>query len=76
MLLGLIVPHTSPDGIESVRDTVPVKWFSAAMVIVEEPFEPAVAVTGVVAVMVKSRNWNVAVAVWTSCPFAAVIVSV
>jgi hypothetical protein len=46
------------------------------MVIAEEPLEPAFAVTGVEAVMVKSLNWNDPVAVWTSCPFLAVIVSV
>ena len=75
-LLGVMVPQTSPDGIESERDTDPPNWFRAVIVMVEEPFVPAFLVTGFEAVIVKSWNWNVAVAVWTSCPFLAVIVSV
>lgn len=75
-LLGLIAPQTSPDGIESVRDTVPANWFRPAMVIVEEPFEPASAVTGVVAVMVKSLIWNVVFAECTRAPLVPVSVRV
>ena len=35
MLLGVIAPHVSPAGIVSVRLTIPLKWFSALMVMVE-----------------------------------------
>jgi hypothetical protein len=34
-LVGVIAPHVSPTGTVSVRLTMPLKWFSAVMVIVE-----------------------------------------
>ena len=61
-VFGAMVPQLSPDGTVSVRLTEPAKWFSAATVIVEVVEFPAFAGVGEVAVIVKSRNWNVAVA--------------
>jgi len=34
-LVGVIAPHVSPTGTVSVKLTMPLKWFNAAMVIVE-----------------------------------------
>ena len=61
-LVGAMDPQVNPDGTVSVRLTDPAKWFSAATVIVEVVEFPAFAGAGDVAVIVKSRNWNVAVA--------------
>ena len=61
-LVGAMVPQVSPEGTVSVRLTDPAKWFSAATVIVEVAELPAFTGAGEVSVIVKSRNWNVAVA--------------
>jgi len=75
-LLGVIVPQVSPDGTASVKPTDPAKWFSGATVIVEVAEFPAFSGAGDVAIIVKSRNWNVAVALWISGVLVPVIVAV
>lgn len=59
-LLGVIVPQVRPDGTVSVRLTVPVKPFTAVMVIVEVRLVETTPV-GEVAEMVKSVKLKVAV---------------
>jgi len=76
MLLGVIVPQASPDGTVSVRLIDPAKWFTAARVIVELAELPAFTGAGEVAVIVKSRNWKIAVALWMSVVLVPVIVAV
>jgi len=61
-LFGVMGPQVNPDGTVSVRLTVPAKWFRAVTVIVEVAELPAFTGAGDVAAIVKSRNWNVAVA--------------
>jgi len=75
-LLGVMVPHVSPDGTVSVIPTDPAKWFTAARVIVELAELPALTGVGDVAAIVKSRNWKVAVALWSSGVLIPVIVAV
>jgi len=75
-LFGVIDPQVSPDGTVAVRLTNPAKWFSAATVIVEVAEFPAFTGAGDVAAIVKSRNWNVAVALWTSGVLVPEIVAV
>jgi hypothetical protein len=75
-LLGVMVPQVSPDGTMSVRLTDPAKWFSAARVIVELAALPALTGVGEAEVIVKSRNWKVAVALWISGVLVPVIVAV
>ena len=63
-VVGLMVPQLSPDGIVSVRETVPLKPFNEAMVIVELADWPVLTALGEVAEMVKSgaggaSGWNV-----------------
>lgn len=64
-LVGLIAPQTRPEGTFSVSDTVPAKWFSEVTVMVEVADTPTLTAAGEEAVVVKSRNWNRAVAVRT-----------
>ena len=73
---GVMVPQVNPDGTESVRLTEPAKWFSADTVIVEVVEFPAFIGVGEVAAIVKSRNWNVAVALWISGVLVPVIITV
>jgi hypothetical protein len=61
-LVGLIAPQVRLVGIVSVSETVPVKPFTAAMVIVEVADTPTVTAAGEVAAIVKSVTVNVAVA--------------
>jgi hypothetical protein len=61
-LAGLISPQVNPDGRVSVRLTVPLKWLTAATVIVEVAETPELTAAGDVAVIVKSVTMNVAVA--------------
>jgi len=75
-LFGAMVPQESPDGTVSVKLTEPAKWFSAATVIVEVVEFPAFTGAGELAVIVKSRNWNVAVALWINGVLVPVIVAV
>jgi hypothetical protein len=77
-VVGLIVPHVSPDGTLSVRETVPVKPFSDVIVMVEVADWPALTAAGVEAVTVKSAWFavNVAIAEWVREPLVPVTVSV
>ena len=61
MLVGAIAPQVSPDGIVSARATLPVKPFSAVIVIVEVGVCPTFTGAGEEALMVKSLKLNVAV---------------
>jgi hypothetical protein len=61
-LAGVIAPQVRLAGTVSVRDTDPVKPFTAVTVIVEVAETPALTAAGDVAVIVKSVTVNVAVA--------------
>lgn len=74
-LVGLMVPHVSPDGTVSVRATEPVNPLTAVTVIVELAEVPTVTADGVLAAIVKSVNENVAVVEWVSDPLVPVMVS-
>ncbi len=63
-------------GTVSVRETIPVKPFTAATVIVDVAEVPTVTAAGEVAEIVKSVTVKDAVAVWTSAPLVPVIVNV
>jgi len=52
--VGLMAPHVSPDGTLSVRETVPVKPFTEAIVIVEVADWPLLTALGEDAEIVKS----------------------
>ena len=54
MLFGVMAPQVNPAGTVSVSDTVPVKPFSGAIVIVEVAEVPTLTAAGDVAVIVKS----------------------
>ena len=58
-LVGVIAPQVSPEGVESVRFTVPVKRLRAVMVIVELVDVAAFAGAGELAMIVKSWNMKV-----------------
>ena len=75
-LFGVMVPQVNPDWTVSVKLTDPAKWFNATTVIVEVAEFPAFTGAGDVAAIVKSRNWNVAVALWISGVLVPVIVAV
>jgi hypothetical protein len=75
-LLGVIAPQVSPEGMESVRITVPAKWLRAAMVIVELIDVAALAGAGEVAEIVKSWNVKITWAEWVREPLEPVTVSV
>jgi len=60
-LVGVIAPQVRFAGTVSVRDTVPVKPLTAAIVIVEVAETPALTAAGEVALIVKSVTVNVAV---------------
>jgi len=75
-VVGVMGPHVSPDGIASDRLTMPLKWFNAAMVIVEAAGWVASTGTGLVADVVKSWNRNSAVVEWLSEPLVPVTVRV
>lgn len=55
MLVGVIVPQLTPDGTVSLSVTVPVKWLTDVIVIVDVVEEPTFA-GGVTAVIVKSTT--------------------
>ena len=82
MLLGLIVPQVRPDGIVSVRDTVPENPLSAVTVIVDEADWPALIGAGEDAAMVKSGDGGGCctetrvVVWWLSGPLVPVMVTV
>ena len=61
-LLGVIEPQTRPEGIVSVKLTVPVNLLRPVTVIVDVPEVPALTTTELAAI-VKSRNWKRTVAV-------------
>ena len=73
---GVIAPQVRFAGTVSVKDTVPVKPLTAAIVIVEVAEVPTVTAAGEVAAIVKSVTVNVAVVEWLSVPLVPVIVSV
>jgi hypothetical protein len=75
-LVGVMVPQVSPDGTLSIRLTSPAKWFRAVTIIVEVAELPALTGAGEVAVIVKSRNWKVAVALWMRGVLVPLIVAV
>ncbi len=75
-LAGVIAPQVRPDGTESLNVTPPAKPFTSATVIVDVAEEAAFAAAGDDADIVKSRNWNVAVALWISGVLVPVIVAV
>jgi hypothetical protein len=60
ILNGDIAPHVNPAGTVSVRLTVPVNTFNAAMVIVEVVETPVFIAAGEVAERAKSVTVNVA----------------
>src|SRR5207244_12864121 len=66
----------SPGGTVSEIDTVPEKWFSAVIEMVDVVDTPTFAGVGSVDVIVKSRNWKRATAEWASEALVAVTVSV
>ena len=74
--MGVIAPQVKLAGTVSVRETVPVKPFTAVTVIVEVADTPALTAAGEVAVMVKSVTVKVAVVEWDSVPLVPVIVRV
>ena len=62
MLVGVIAPQVSPDGIVSVRATMPAKPFSGVIVIVEVGDCPTFTGAGEEAAIVKSMKLKVALA--------------
>ena len=74
-MFGLITPQLRPTGAVSLKLTVPVKPFTAAIVIVEVADTPALTAAGEVAVTVKSVTANVAVAERVRVPLVPVIVT-
>ncbi len=76
-LAGLMAVQVSPVG-SGVSDsaTVPAKPLTAVTVIVDTADEPAFTAAGEVAVMVKSRKVNVAVAAWVRELLVPVIITV
>lgn len=75
-LAGVIAPQLSPEGIVSVRLTMPLKWFSAAIVIVDVADWVVSTGEGVVAEIVKSLNWKSAVVEWFRDPLVPFTVRV
>jgi hypothetical protein len=75
-LLGVIAPHVRPEGTMSVNVTVPENPFSGLTVIVAVVGVPTLAEVGGDAVMVKSWNENIAVALWTSRELVPLRISV
>ena len=73
---GAIAPQMSPVGIVSDKVTVPLKWFSAAMVIVTVADCVTSTEAGVVADVVKSWNRKIAVVEWLRVPLVPVSVTV
>lgn len=75
-LVGVIAPQVRFAGTVSVNDTVPVKPFTAATVIVEVALVPTWTAAGEVAETVKSVTVKVAVAECDRVPLVPVIVRV
>jgi hypothetical protein len=61
-LEGLIDPQTRPGGTVSVRETTPLKWLTAVIVMVETAEAPALTAAGEDADALKSQNWKSVVA--------------
>jgi hypothetical protein len=74
-LVGVIAPQVRLAGTLSVRETVPVKPFTAATVMVEVAEVPAWTAAGEVAVTVKSVTVKVAVVECDRLPLVPVIVT-
>lgn len=75
-LVGPIAPQVRPGGMASVRETIPPKWFSEVTVTFDIADTPTLAATGKEAVVVKSLNWNSAVAEWIREPLVPATVRV
>jgi len=73
---GVIDPQVRPEGMASIKVTVPEKPLMGVMEMVETVDVPELTGVGMEAVMLKSWNRNVAVPEWTSEPLVPVIVSV
>jgi len=82
MLPGLIDPQVKPEGIVSVKDTVPENPLTAVTVIVDEADWPALIGTGDEAEMVKSGDGGgcctetIVVVWWLRGPLVPVTVTV
>ena len=76
ILLGLNEPQVKPEGTVETRATVPAKPFTALTVIVDVAEEPGATVDGEVALVVKSWNLKVAIAVCVRLPLFPVKVIV
>src|SRR5712692_1998735 len=63
ILLGLNEPQVKPEGTVATRATVPEKPFTALTVMVDVAEEPGATVSGEVALVVKSCNMKLAIAV-------------
>jgi len=74
-LPGVIEPQFRPEGMVSIKVTVPEKPLRGVMEMVDRVEAPELTGVGIEAVMLKSWNLNVAVAEWTSEPLVPVIVS-
>jgi len=74
--VGTIDPQVRPDGTISVRLTVPAKWLTLDIVIVDVPDEPTLTGAGVDASIPKSWNWKRAVALCIRELLVAVMVRV
>ena len=74
-LVGLIAPQVRFAGTVSVKDTVPVKPFTAVTVIVDVAEVPTWTAAGDVAVIAKSVTVKVAVVECERVPLVPVIVS-
>jgi hypothetical protein len=75
-LVGVIAPQVRLAGTVSVKDTVPVKPFTALTAIVEVAETPVCTAAGEVAATVKSVTVKVAVVECESVPLVPVIVRV
>jgi hypothetical protein len=76
ILVGVIGPQFSPEGIVSVRLTIPPKPLSAVTVMVDGTETPTLAAAGDVVAMLKSWTLKMAVAKCVKLPFTPKIVSV
>jgi hypothetical protein len=75
-LAGVSTPHVMPIALVSVSETVPLNWLSPVTVMIVVAGWVVSTGDGVVAVIVKSWNVNVAVAEWDRFPLVPVTVRV
>ena len=76
IVLGVMFPQVRPEGIVTVRLTIPAKWFTVVTVTVVMEELPTLDGAGELAMIVKSWYWNMAVVLWTRDPLVPVRVSV